>query len=236
MPPHSPAGPQGVCTPHPCQLDSVRRRESDPYQDPGTVTLGLRESLPNDTGGHMAARPTHFSHLSGERAWQQGRGMGPGRATILTGRPWPGKASKASPRRGISDPLHGRLGSRQLPRWEEWGRAWRQRNLWNARQELTRVTGSWLQRQRPDRWSVAGLHARAAGWVGSRLQGPGHLRQRRPRESHPARLIPPTLLLLAIPPIPTHLSLLRTQPAGARLRGEPPGARQGDALVPSPLP
>lgn len=231
MPPHSPAGPQGVCTPHPCQLDSVRRRESDPYQDPGTVTLGLRESLPNGTGGHMAARPTHFSHLSGERAWQQGRGMGPGRATILTGSLWPGTFSTAGLGAGSSP--DGKSGACLAPK-----------------EPLERTAGTHKgHRQLAPKSEARPMERGWAARTGSRLGWFLPAGSRPPKakasrggaeaaqgESHPARLIPPTLLLLAIPPIPTHLSLLRTQPAGARLRGEPPGARQGDALVPSPLP
>lgn len=135
---HSPSMPAGFC-----QVEG----EATPYQDPGTVTLGLRETLPNGTGGHMAARPTHFSHLSGERTWQQGRGMGPGRATILTGRPWPGKASKASQRQGSVTLSTAGSGAGSSPDGKSGGMPGAKGTSGTPRQEPTRVIGSWLQSQ-----------------------------------------------------------------------------------------
>lgn len=99
--------------PHPCPWDSIRWREGRrPHSwTQGLRNLGLRGSLhnsPEAPKGHMAPDPPDLfclclsgkgARLNGLR--QQGHGMGPGTATVLTGRHDQPKALKGGPPMGV---------------------------------------------------------------------------------------------------------------------------------------
>lgn len=125
-------------------------------------------------------------------------------------RPWPGKSLEGEPKMRDGDSFQGRLGRQAAPQVGRVGTCLAPNEpLEQPLQEAARVHRQLAPKsERPDDEPWQGLYLRAAGWVETCLQGPGHLRQKASRggaemakgENHPqthtTHIPPPGTVLL----------------------------------------